>query len=205
VRDAGGRQRLAVGASVVVSAITGFPDDSPFEVDRDANAALFEVAASAGADVVFVSVAQAAPDSALELARAKFAAEEILRGYGAKWTIVRPDGFVETWTEILEQTAGRSGRPMVFGRGDNPFAWLSVDTVADEVTRAVLDPGLRGSTLTVRGPTPFTLEDLARRVMADHGWQGEPRHLPRAVLHVMGVVPGRTGRMARASLAMDEV
>jgi hypothetical protein len=41
--------------------------------------------------------------------------------------------------------------------------------------------------------------------MADHGWPGEPRHVPRAALHGMGQLPGKPGRMARASLAMDEV
>ena len=121
---------------------------------------------------MLVSVAQAAPDSPLELARAKYAAEELLRGSRAKWTIVRPDGFLETWTEIFEQTAGKSGRPLVFGRGDHPFAWLSVETVADEVARAALDPSLRGRTIPVLGPSAFSLEDLARRVMATTGGTG---------------------------------
>jgi uncharacterized protein YbjT (DUF2867 family) len=193
------------GASLVVSSVTGFPDQSPVDVDRDGNAALFEAAAAIGAEVVYVSVAQAAPESPMELFRIKYATEELLRRSSTKWTIIRPDGFVETWVEILEQTAGRSRRPLVFGRGDNPFAWVSVETVADEVVRAVLDPGLRGSTLTVSGPESFSVDALARRVMADHGWPGEPRHVPRAALHVMGVLPGKPGRMARASLAMDEV
>jgi uncharacterized protein YbjT (DUF2867 family) len=119
-------------------------------------------AATAGVDVVFVSVAQAAPDSPLELARMKYAAEELLRAGTAKWTILRPDGFIETWVEILEQTAARSKRPLVVGRGDNPFAWASVETAADEVVRAVLDPSLRGQTLDVRGPERYTVGTPSR-------------------------------------------
>ena len=94
---------------------------------------------------------------------------------------------------------------MVFGRGDNPFAWVSVQTVAADVVRAATDPSMRGCTLDVRGQQQLTLEELARRVMVEHGWEGTPRHVPRAILHVMSLAPGKQGRMAHASLAMDMV
>ncbi|MEO5651972.1 MAG: hypothetical protein ABIN79_05700, partial [Marmoricola sp.] len=119
------------------------------------------------------------------------------------WTIIRPDAFEETWVEILEQTAGRRCRPVVFGRGDNPFAWAPVDDVASAVVGAVLDPRRRGQTIDVQGPDPRTLEQLARGVMTAHGWRGEPRHVPRSALHLMALLPGQPGRMAKASLAMD--
>ena len=191
------------GVSVAVSCITGFPRQSPEGVDRDGNIAFIDAAARAGAAVVLVSVLGAAPHSPMHLFRMKYAAEEHLRRSGVPWTIIRPDAFEETWVEILEQTAGRRCRPVVFGRGDNPFAWTPVDQVAAQVVRAVLDPELRGQTIDVTGPDPRTLEQLARSVMLAHGWQGEPRHVPRSVLHLMALLPGQPGRMAKASLAMD--
>jgi uncharacterized protein YbjT (DUF2867 family) len=193
------------GVSVVVSAVTGFPTQAPGDVDRDGNAALVDAAERVGADVVLVSVYGASPESPMELFRMKHAAEEHLRRSGCAWTIIRPDAFEETWVEILEQTAGSRGRPLVFGRGDNPFAWVSVDNVAAEVVRAVADPSMRGRTLDVRGPQAQTLDQLARRVMSEHGWEGDPRHVPRAILHLMSVIPGKQGRLAQASLAMDIV
>ena len=126
--------------SVVVSAVTGFPAQPPADVDRDGNVALIDAAERAGADVVLVSVLGATADSPMELFRMKHVAEEHLRRSRCGWTIVRPDAFEETWVEILEQTAGRRCRPLVFGRGDNPFAWVSVQTVATEVVRAANDP-----------------------------------------------------------------
>jgi len=66
----------------------------------------------------------------------------------------------------------RGARPVVFGRGDNPFAWTPVDEVAAEVVRAVLDPELRGQTIDVTGPDPRTLEQLARGVMLASGVAG---------------------------------
>ncbi|MEO7980379.1 MAG: NAD(P)H-binding protein [Sporichthyaceae bacterium] len=191
------------GVSVAVSCVTGFPRQPPARVDRDGNIAFIDAAARAGAAVVLVSVLGASPDSPMELFRMKYVAEEHLRRSGAPWTIIRPDAFEETWVEILEQTAGRRHRPLVFGRGDNPFAWTPVHAVAAEVVRATLDPDLRTQTIDVTGTDPRTLEQLARGVMLDHGWQGLPRHVPRAALHVMALAPGQPGRMARASLAMD--
>ncbi|MEO6791079.1 MAG: NAD(P)H-binding protein [Ornithinibacter sp.] len=197
-------QALA-GVSVVVSCVTGFPRQAPKDVDRDGNLALIDAASRAGADVVLVSVLGASPNSPMELFRMKFAAEEHLRVSGVPWTIIRPDAFEETWVQILEETAGRRSRPVVFGRGDNPLTWTLVDQVADVVVGAVLDPELRGRTIDVTGPNPRTLEQLAQGVMTAHGWQGEPRHVPRSVLHLMAILPGQPGRMAKAALAMDNL
>lgn len=191
------------GVSVAISCVTGFPRQAPADVDRDGNIALIDAAARVGAAVVLVSVLGASPHSPMQLFRMKYAAEEHLRRSEAPWTIIRPDAFKETWVEILEQTAGRRHRPVVFGRGDNPFAWTPVDEVATQVVRAVLDPELRGQIIDVTGPDPLTLEQLARSVMLTHGWPGEPRHVPRAALHLMALAPGQPGRMAKASLAMD--
>ena len=193
------------GVSVVVSAVTGFPTQRPADVDRDGNVALIDAAERAGADVVLVSVLGASAESPMELFRMKHAAEEHLRRSQSPWTIIQSDAFEETWVEILEQTAGRRRRPLVFGRGDNPFAWVSVKTVAAEVVRAATDPSLRGCTREVRGPGQLTLDQLARRVMSDHGWEGQPRHIPTAVLRLMSFAPGKPGRLAHASLAMDIV
>ncbi|MEP7036642.1 MAG: NAD(P)H-binding protein [Actinomycetota bacterium] len=191
------------GVTVVVSCVTGFPGQEPADVDRDGNIALIDATARAGADMVLVSVLGASAHSPMPLFRMKYAAEEHLRESGASWTIIRPDAFEETWVEILEKTAGRRNRPVVFGRGDNPFAWTRVDEVAAHVVRAAMDPQLRGQTMDVTGPRPRTLEELARSVMRDHGWQGEPRHLPRAALHLIAQIPGQPGRIAKASLVMD--
>ena len=191
------------GASVVVSCVTGFPRQAPADVDLKGNVALIDAAARAGAAVVLVSVLGASPQSPMELFRIKYAAEEHLRRSGIPWTIIRPDAFEETWVQILEQTAGRRGRPVIFGHGDKPFAWTPVDTVATQVVRATLEPDLRGRTIDVTGPEPRTLDQLARGVMSAHGWEGEPRHVPRAALRLAALLPGQPGRMAKASLAMD--
>jgi len=210
VRDPASLVAPMEGVDVVVSAIQGFAGRggvTPQSVDRDGNIHLVDAAERAGADIVMLSVVGASPDSGMELMRMKFAAEQRLRSGSAPWTILRSDAYAETWIGLLEQTAGRSGRPRVFGRGDNPISWVSVEDVTAVVERAVTDRLLRGRVLELCGPEPETLTRLAEMVMAHHGWAGRPRHVPRAMLHLMANTVGRVkpelGRQARAALAMD--
>jgi NADH dehydrogenase len=198
------------GSQVVVSAMHGFVGPrgiSPRTVDDLGNRALFDAAAEAGADVVMVSVVGAAPRSPFELFEAKYAAEQHLRGVGVPWTIVRSSAFLETWVEVLRETATRSGRPVVFGRGDNPVNFVPVADVADAVASAVLEPEQRGRVVEVVGPEDLTLTELATRVATADGRSLPPRHVPPAVLRVTAATVGRLspqlGRQVRAALAMD--
>ena len=210
VRDPASLVAPMEGVDVVVSAIQGFAGRggvTPQSVDRDGNFHLIDAAERAGADMVMLSVIGASAGSGMELMRMKFAAEQRLRSGSSPWTILRSDAYAETWIDLLEQTTGRSGRPRVFGRGDNPISWVSVEDVAAVVERTVIDRRLRGRVLELCGPEPETLTRLAEMVMAHHGWAGRPRHVPRAMLHLLANTVGRVkpelGRQARAALLMD--
>jgi NADH dehydrogenase len=145
----------------------------------------------------------------LEIGREKYAAEEALRASGADWTVVRSAGFAELWISILEDTARRSRRPLVFGRGETPLWWVSVDDVAEVLARVVLDSSQRGRTIDVVGPHGVGLYDLAVRVMAAHGWPGDPRRIPPGALRAGSATVGRivpaVGRQLRAALALDHL
>lgn len=200
------------GVETVVSAVHGFAGldgVTPATVDRDGNLNLVSAAERVGADVVLVSVLGASADSPMELFRMKYAAEQRLATSMAGWTVVRPEAFTETWLDLLDRTAGRSGRPVVLGRGDRPVRWVSVNDVAELVTYAVLHPSLRGRVLEICGPDAVSLCDLAALLMAHRGVPGRPRRVPRALLQVatptLGRAVPRAGRRMRTALAMDEV
>ena len=197
-------------SSVVVSAMHGFigpRGTSPHTVDDLGNRALFDAAAAAGADVVMMSVVGAARHSPFELFAAKFAAEQHLRGLDVPWTIVRSTAFLETWVDIIRDTAGRSGRPVVFGPGANPINFALVEDVASAVVSVVEDPATRGQVVEVGGPEDLTLTELATRVAAADGRPLPPRHIPTAVLRLLAATVGRVqpqlGRQVRAALAME--
>ena len=177
---------LVAGASVVVGAAHGFLGGrgaGPAEVDRRGNAALVDAAKATGAHVVLVSVLAASEDSPVDLFRAKAEAERHLKSSGATWTIVRSAPFLETWIAVLTQTAGRSGRPMIFGNGEQPVGFVSAVDVAARVALAATDTSLRGQTLDISGP-PMTMNELASELGQTRGW-GRPRHIPPPVLRLL--------------------
>ena len=197
------------GASVVICAVHGFLGGrgaGPAEVDGLGNAHLTEVAQATGADVVLLSVVGAAPDSPVELFRAKFFAEQRLRESGARWTVVRASAFFETWLGILTKTAGTSGRPMVFGQGNQPISFVSAGDVATVVGDAATDPCTRGQVVEVTGPV-LTMNQLAGALQDAHGWQGSIRHLPRPALRAISVlarpVSPSFARQNHTALVMD--
>jgi NADH dehydrogenase len=190
VRRAAELRPLVDGASVVISAMHGFLGGrgaGPDEVDRLGNANLVNAAQAADAAVVLVSVLGAEADSRAELFRAKHAAEQQLRASGAAWTIVRAGPFLETWLGILTQTAGKSGRPLIFGRGAQPIPFVSAEDVAVVVSAAATDPALAGRILEVTG-RPITMNEFASALQAARGWQGSARHLPRPVLRAFSML-----------------
>jgi nucleoside-diphosphate-sugar epimerase len=98
------------------------------------------------------------------------------------------------WAEIMR-------KPIVFGRGENPINFVSVDYVATAVEHAVLDGDQRGRVIEVGGPRNLTFNELAASLQRARGESGNVRHVPRPVLRVAA----RFSRQARAAIAMDTI
>lgn len=210
VRDPARVAEALDGASVVISAVHGFAGPggvSPASVDRAGNAHLIAAAANVGAAFVLVSVVGASPAHPIELFRAKYAAEEMLRAAGIPWTVVRATAFMETWAEIMSRPLQASGKILVFGRGDNPINFVSATDVAALAERAVTDTGLRGQVLELGGPGNLTFNQLAAMLQEVAGGRSAVRHIPRAALRTMAcltaAIKPELTRQARAALVMD--
>lgn len=141
-----------------------------------------------------VSVVGAAADHPMELFRAKYAAEQHLRASEARWTIVRATAFAELWAEIMR-------KPIVFGRGENPINFVSVNDVAAAVEQAIIDPDLRGRVTEIGGPQNLTFNQLAALLNQTRGSSARVHHIPRSVLRAMAPF----SRQARAAVAMDTI
>jgi uncharacterized protein YbjT (DUF2867 family) len=210
VCDRGSVVAAMEGVDTVVSAIHGFGDIghvSPASVDRDGNRHLIDAAAAAKAAVVLMSIVGASAEHPIELFRMKHAAEEHLRASHVPWTIVRATAFAEFWLDLLDRTAGRSGRPVIFGEGANPINFVSVSDVAALVERAVVDPSARGATLAIGGPQNLSFNELAAGLQQASGRMAAPRHIPRTMLRLLaaalGPVQPNRARQMRAAIAMD--
>jgi NADH dehydrogenase len=211
VRDPESLAPAVAGVDVVVAAVHGFTDphrDALAATDRVGNCNLMEAARGAGADLVLMSVVGAAADSPMELFRVKHAAEQDAAQSGVPTTIVRATAFLELWIDLMNRTAARSGRPLVFGAGRNPINFVSVADVASLVEHAVTDPATRGRTLEIGGPADLTFDELAHAVQSAAGRAGRPRHVPPIMLRLMansiGHLRPELGRQARAALVMDQ-
>lgn len=212
LRDTASLVSAFEGVDLVVAAAHGFTSSDRggvAAVDREGNRHLVDLAGERGAEVVLMSVAGASPTSPMELFRSKWEAEQHLRAGTAPGTVVRSTAFVEVWAGLLEQTAGRSGRPLVFGRGRNPMNFVSVLDVAALVAGLVGDPAARGGTLEIGGARNLTMNELAALVQQVHGWSGSPRHVPRPALRgIAGLLPRvrpLLARQAASGLAMDTI
>ena len=198
------------GADTVVAAAHGFGSDdtvSPETVDRIGNINLVDAAAEAGASVVLMSGVLAAADSKLELFRAKHAAEEHLKASGTAWTIVRATAFVETWAGIMGPALLKTGRVIVFGRGENPINFVSVVDVAALTERVVSDAALRGDIIEIGGSANSSFSEFATMVGEALGRPSHARHIPRGMLRAMSVLarPFKPSfaRHAAAAVLMD--
>lgn len=210
LRDPDSLVGVLAGVRTVVAAAHGFVGPrgiSPRTVDFEGNVNLLRAAEAVGAEVVLVSIVGAAADHPLELFRMKHAAEEHAHGSGVPTTIVRATAFTELWIELLRETAERSGRPLVFGRGDNPMNFVSVDDVARLVDLAIDDQSTRGASLDIGGPDNISFNELVAVLRTADPTLGPPRHIPPPALAVMGATVGRLKpelrRQARTALFMD--
>ena len=210
VRDPDSIAAAVAGSDVTVSAVHGFAGPggvSPTSIDRDGNITLIEAARDAGAEVVLMSVVGAAPDSPLELFRMKHAAEVALAASAVPGTVVRSTAFLELWIDLLGRSAGRSNRPVVLGRGNNPVNFVSVRDVAALLDRIIGDRTTRGHTFEIGGPTDLTLNQLADMVAKHRGRTTGPRHVPPPVLRTISATAGRLlptlNRVLSTALVMD--
>ena len=210
VRDTRTLQAALEGVTTVVSAIQGFDDSrsSPEATDRDGNRNLINASREAGVGhFILVSGVKSTPDHPMSLGRAKYAAEQSLVNSGLPWTIVRGTAFMEFWAKLVGQPLLDTGRTQVFGRGDNPINFVSVNDVAVAVEKAVLDPSLRGMGIDVGGPENLTMNQVVEIFERVSGKDGNVSHVPLPAMKIMAVlmrpINPALARKIQAGIVMD--
>jgi len=210
VRDPRTLAAAFAGVTTVISAIQGFDDSgsSPEATDRDGNRNLIKAAKEAGvAHFILVSAVNSSPDHPMSLGRAKYGAEMSLVNSGLPWTIVRGTAFMEFWAKLVGQPLLDTGRTQVFGRGDNPINFVSVDDVAKAVETAVVDRALRGIGIDVGGPENLTMNQVVEIFERVSGKGAKVSHVPLPAMKIMAVLMRRINpalaRKIQAGIVMD--
>ena len=138
-RHAGSLGPAFEDVDTVISAMTGFGPggDGSRVIDYEGNVSLIRAAEAAGVrKFVLLSMCGAAAEHPMELMRMKHRAEQALRTSTLDWTIVRPNVFMELWVGIVGDPIAKSGKAVVFGRGDNPINFNSATDVAHREVEA---------------------------------------------------------------------
>ena len=191
-------------ALVIALAFEGYPMENPklgrtFEaVDAAGTERLVAEAVRAGVrHVVYLSGAGAAADAPRHWFRAKWRAEEAIRGSGLAWTILRPTWIYGPGDVALNRFIGFSRfLPFipVIGDGRQPLAPVFVDDIARLVADTLVQPAATNRVLEVGGPETMTMNDVIRRALRVAGKRRPLLHAPAGLVklaaRVVRYLPG---------------
>jgi NADH dehydrogenase len=192
------------GVDTVVGAaqFKGAPNENPRKgltyeaVDRDGTINAVAAAQQNGVSrFVYISGAGAAPDAAKHWFRAKWAAEEAVRGSGLAHTIIRPSWVFGPHDNALNQYVAFVKSPLpvvpVIGNGKQRLMPVFVDDVA----RAAADgaTGKLDGVFEIGGPDVVTMDHVIRTVEAVLGKKKpllhQPAWLVKALFSPKALVP----------------
>ena len=170
-------------------ALNGKGDNNPVRVDDLGNRYLIDAARDAGVkQFIFISIQGASSQHPLEFFRIKFAIEEYLRASGLSYTILRPSAYMELWGELIGEPILKQGKVTIFGSGENPINFISVDDVAEMIYLALADPRALNRSIDIGGPENLTMNQVAGIFEALRGQAAIKRHVPLAAMRVMSVI-----------------
>ena len=185
-------------ALVIALAFRNSPMESPgrhqtfLEIDAGGTERLVRAAREVGVGrVAYVSGAGAAPDAERHWFRAKWRAEEAVRGSGMTWTIVRPTWIFGPRDVSLNRFIGFARRlpavPMT-NLGGQLLAPAWVGDAAALVADALRDPAADGQVLELGGPETMPMREVIARSLRVAGLHRPILPGPAALLK-LGALP----------------
>jgi uncharacterized protein YbjT (DUF2867 family) len=181
-----------VDALVIALAFKNFPVEAPrrgqtFEkIDADGTIALAKAAGNAGIRrVVYMSGAGASADADKVWYRAKWRAEEFIRGSGLTYTIFRPSWIYGPGDRSLNRfLAFGKWLPFIpqIGSGKQRLAPVFVDDVAALVADALSTTNADDTVIEVGGPDVLTMDEIVRHALNVSGRRRMLLHAPAVLI-----------------------
>ncbi len=150
--------------------------------------------------IVKCSAYWAATDSESPNLRAHGHIEKMLIDSGMAYTIIRPHGYMQTFTSFVWDTVQRAGVISLPG-GDGKMPMVDVRDVAAVAVKALTEPGHEGKIYDVTGPEAFDYYHMAAALERALGFP--VTYLPggesslKMVMSVMGVPPAPTEHVVK--------
>jgi uncharacterized protein YbjT (DUF2867 family)/ligand-binding SRPBCC domain-containing protein len=160
---------------VIALAFKNLPVEAPRkgrtfqQVDAGGTERLVSAALAAGIkQIVYMSGAGAAPNARRDWFRAKWRAEQAVRGSGLDWTIIRPTWVYGPDDVSLNRFVGFARRlPIVpmSNFGHQLMAPVFIDDVANLVSDALRDPRALGQVFEIGGPQTMSMKQVISRAL----------------------------------------
>ncbi len=190
-----------VDALAIALAFKNSPIEAPrkhqtfVEVDAEGTERLVAAAAAAGVKrLVYLSGAGAAPDAKRHWFRAKWRAEEAIRGSGLAWTIIRPTWIFGPRDVSLNRFVGFARRlftvPMTNG-GGQLLAPVFIDDAAALAADALVEDAALGQVFELGGPDTLKMRDIIATALRVAGLRRRP------------IIPGPTPLIKLAAVPLS--
>jgi uncharacterized protein YbjT (DUF2867 family) len=177
------------GASQVFSTANSFMGrgaNSPNRVDVPGYRSLLAAARDAGVGrIVHVSAANLSADSIVDYFRVKHQVEEVVRGSGVPWVVLRPSAFIDIWCQVYTGGIAKNGTATVFGDGRAVANYIAIADVAEFSVRVLERPEIRNEVIPLGGPSTISALELVDLVARRAGRPVKVRHVPMPVLRFM--------------------
>jgi uncharacterized protein YbjT (DUF2867 family) len=171
-------------------------EDTVQTVDLQGNRHLIDTAKAAGVkQFIFVSVLTADPNSPVPFLRAKGKTEDALRASGIPYTILAPNGYMESMVAGIVGMPAKMGQPVtIVGGGRRKHSFISASDVAAFILAAIGNPAALHQKLLLGGPQPLSLRDavaiyervLGHQIQVRSVAPGEPvPGFPEMIAHLL--------------------
>ena len=159
---------------------------SPTRVDVPGYRALLAAARDAGVGrIVHVSAAGLTADSIVDYFRVKHEVEEVVRGGGIPWVVLRPSAFMDIWCEVYTGGIRKNGTATVFGDGRAVANYIAVADVAEFSVRVLESLEIRNEVIPLGGPSTLSALEMVGVVARRSNSPVKVRHVPMPVLRFM--------------------
>ena len=121
-------------------------------VDLQGQRNLIDAATAAGVDhFVFITLSGNMTTGS-PLNEAKRTIEAAVRDSGMGYTVLRSSFFMEYWLSPLIGFDYPNHKATIFGAGENPITWITIDDVARSAAATVANPAARDQVIEIGGP-----------------------------------------------------
>lgn len=169
--------------------LLGRGDQSSAQVDHVGHSALVVAARDAKVEhFVYTSALGARADHPIDFWRTKREIEDVVRGSGMGFTILRPSAFMEQHVHAFNgKLLLDKGFTVIVGPGTKPRNFVAVRDVVPFALMALTADDLNGRTLEIGGPDNLSNNDVAAMYQL-RVRRGKVRHLPVGVAQALATV-----------------